>query len=112
MDGVGKMKEDEAEDSLTRVEFFHKIMHDNQQVMFSLKIGIFTVLGTIIILACTMYIILQCRKMPRSPIHLVKRRKNSDDLKCLLLKKGSEENVLAKESRISLGIKNSKEFFV
>lgn len=48
--------------SLSRVETYHQLMHHNKKLVYEIKIGVISAIGSIIIIVCLVYIIVQCRR--------------------------------------------------
>ena len=48
--------------ALSKIEQYHKLMHDNKQLIYELKIGIISTISSIVIVACIIYIVLQLKR--------------------------------------------------
>ena len=101
--------------SLSRVELYHKLMHDNKQLIYEMKIGIISVIGSIIIIVCLIYIAIQCRRSSNYVYnnYIRNRRTDKDSRKKLLHRQDSTESLLQTKAFISInGGKCDKEFYV
>lgn len=102
-----------SEGSLSQVEMYHHLMQDNKQVIYEIKIGIISVIGSLIIIVCLIYIVVQCKrnstkiytKLARNRRPLDGRRSNSEI-------HSSTESLLHTRTHITLDTKSEQAFFV
>ena len=99
--------------SPSKVELYHKLMHDNKKLIYEIKIGIISVIGSIIIIVCLIYIVVQCR---RSSMHLyncyLRNRRPFDRSRKMMESNGSTESLLKTKTHIAIATKCDKEFYV
>ena len=98
--------------ALSKIEQYHKLMHDNKQLIYELKIGIISIIGSIVIVASIIYIVLQLRRNSKQIYAFVKNRRTSEDKGRLIDNSESSENLLSSRTRITIGAKCEKEFYV
>lgn len=96
--------------SLSQVEIYHQLMHDNKQLIYEIKIGIVSVIGSIIILVCLFYIFMQCRKGSSSLYNTYQRNRRPLERSKTHDSQDSMENLL--KTHITIGTKNDMEYFV
>lgn len=91
-------------------EAYHRFLWHNKHVLFELKLSVIVIVGGIIMLACVVYIVLQCRARSRSPPNQTKNRR--DDEKELIGSTETLENLIPAENSIRLKVRKGEEFFV
>ncbi|KAK7496291.1 hypothetical protein BaRGS_00012456 [Batillaria attramentaria] len=94
---------------LAGAEAYHRFLWHNKHVLFELKLSVIVILGGIIVLACVVYIVMQCRARIRPPGQNKNRR---DDEKELFGSTETLENLLPAENSIRLKVRREQEFFV
>ena len=97
--------------SPSQVELYHKLIHDNKKLIYEIKIGIISVIGSIIILVCLIYIAIQCKRSS-SKLYNTYMKNRRPDLKASDGLNDSTENLLQGKTHISIKKKHDKEFFV
>lgn len=90
-------------------EAYHRFLWHNRHVLFELKLSVIVIVGGIIVLACVVYIAMQCRARVR-PAGQSKNRR--DDEKELFGSTETLENLIPAENSIRLKVRRDKEFFV
>ena len=98
--------------ALSKIEQYHKLMHDNKQLIYELKIGIISIIGSIVIVASIVYIVLQLKRNSKQIYAFMKNRRTSEDMGRLIDSSESSENLLTTQTRITIGTKCEKEFYV
>lgn len=98
--------------ALSKVEQYHKLMHDNKKLIYELKIGVISIIGSIIVIACIIYILLQLKRNSKQIYAFVRNRRTSDDRGKLLQTSESSENLLTAKTHIKIGTRCEKEFYV
>lgn len=98
--------------SLSKVEMYHQLMHDNKQLIYEIKIGIVSVIGTVIIIVCLIYIFLQCKRGSSNLYHSYTRNRRHFERTKMSDCHESMENLLKTKTHITIGTKNEMEFFV
>ena len=98
--------------ALSKIEQYHKLMHDNKQLIYELKIGILSIIGSIVIVACIIYVVLQLKRNSKQIYAFVKNRRTSEDKGRLIDSNEPSENLLSARTRIAIGPTCEKEFYV
>jgi hypothetical protein len=98
--------------SLSQVEMYHQLMHDNKQLIYEIKIGIVAVIGTIIIVVCLIYIFIQCKRSSSNLLNTYSRNRRLFEKTTSKDCHESMENLLKTKTHITIGTKNEMEFFV
>ncbi|KAH3863147.1 hypothetical protein DPMN_026126 [Dreissena polymorpha] len=101
-----------ASGSLSQVEKYYHLMHDNKKLIFEIKIGIISVFGCTIIIMCLLYIFAQCRRRSFgrwkfSPKNGPQHDSISDDLM-----HDSTENLISGKVCVSITTARDRELFV
>ena len=90
-------------------EAYHRFLWHNKHVLFELKLSVIVIVGGIIMLACVVYIVLQCRARVRT---LPQSKNRRDDEKELFGSTETLENLIPAENSIRLKVRKGEEFFV
>ena len=98
--------------SLSKVELYHKLMHDNKKLIYELKVGMISIIGSIIIIACIIYILLQIKRNSKQIYAFVRNRRISDDRGKLIETRDSAENLMNTKTHIKIGTTCDREFYV
>lgn len=92
-------------------EFYHHIMLENRHIVFEIKLSLILILGCLAILACIIYIIMQCKRKQSTTMTFARNRCGSCD-KRALLRHSHEAKKMLSHNEIIGETKQSKEFFV
>jgi len=99
--------------SLSKVEIYHQLIHDNKKLIYEIKIGVISAIGSIIIVVCLVYILIQLRRgSSKFYNNYVRNRRPLDKSKTS--QHDSTESLLNTKTntKISLSTKHDMEFFV
>lgn len=91
-------------------EEYHLFLWHNKHLLFELKMSVIVVLGGIIVLACVVYIVIQCRARAKATAHAQSPRK--EDEKELFGSTETLDNLLPAENCIRLKVRKEQEFYV
>ena len=102
-----------ASGSLSHVEMYHHLMHDNKTQIYEMKIGIMSVFGCIIIIVCLIYIVAQWRRGGwLGRWKLCPNHRRLPDSKSGNLVHDSTENLISGKVCVSITTAHDREFFV
>ena len=108
-----RFHEDIENGSLSKVELYHKLMHDNKKLIYELKVGMISLIGSIIIIACIIYIVLQIKRNSKQIYAFVRNKRISTDREKLIeAPPESADNLLNTKTHIKIGTNCDKEFYV
>ncbi|KAH3863146.1 hypothetical protein DPMN_026125 [Dreissena polymorpha] len=101
-----------ASGSLSQVEKYYHLMHNNKKLIFEIKIGIISVFGFIIIIMCLLYIIAQCRRGSFGRwTFFPKNRRRHDSISDGLIH-DSTEHLISGKVCLSITTAHDRELFV
>lgn len=98
--------------SLSKIEQYHKLIHDNKKLIYELKVGIISVIGSIIIIACIIYILLQLKRNSKQIYAFLRKNRTPEDKGRLLESSDSSENLLIARAHFTFETRCEKEFYV
>lgn len=110
-----RFHEEISSGSLSQVEMYHQLMHDNKKLIYEIKIGIVTIIGSLVIIVCLIYIFIQCKRGSSQLYNsLARNRRPFERTKSSNEVHDSMENLLKHKSHncITIGNKNEIEYFV
>lgn len=91
---------------LADAEAYRRVVWHNKHLLFELKLSVIVVLGGIIVLACVVYIVLQCRSRARTTPSL------KEDEKELFGSTDTFDTVMPLANSIRLKVRKDQEYFV
>ncbi|KAL8594102.1 hypothetical protein ACOMHN_000814 [Nucella lapillus] len=90
-------------------EAYQRLQWQKQHVLFELKMWVMVLVGAVVIVACVVYIVLQCRSRLRPT---AQPRGLREDEKELFGSTETLENLIPADNSIRLKVRKEKEFFV
>lgn len=98
--------------SLSEVEMYHRLIHDNKQLIYETKLGLIVVIGSVVIIVCLIYIGIQCKRKSKQIYKSVENRRRFERLKESKNYHESMESLLDSHTLITINNESGKEFFV
>lgn len=101
--------------SPSNVEMYHRLMHDNKKLIYEIKIGVISAIGSIVIIVCLVYIVIQCRRgSAKLYNNYVRNRRHLEKDKGSSGTYDSTESLLQSKTntKVTISNKHDMEYFV